>query len=208
MLGPADRNERSVQEFETGDCAGDDAAPSVEVGRTAVLGKRRAVGVTADNNLVVLPHPIRDSLLKLAHLWLTLIPLYRQVAQAVPKSRRPAGQEVQAVVDDIGLMTVDSEQLLAGLLMLQHQSLVGQEPVLEDLVVRFVLEIVVAKDEMESLVQVHMMKQIEDPPVSLSDLSERPALPELIPVAHLDVSEATALVEGKCVQEEPGVGEE
>ena len=125
---PLDQRNAAPFDFDTGDAPGMDAAPVVEIGTFAGLGKNRPVGVSGYHNLVFTGREGAQLFFNFFRFLAGTAAPYRR--QKTDELQRPpkipdkkAGQGPQGVVEQAALMAVDQQQALAGLPVFQHQTL-------------------------------------------------------------------------------------
>jgi hypothetical protein len=84
----------------------------------------------------------------------------------------------------------------------QDQPFVGCQPILLHSTVLKALDIVIAEDQMETILAGEGVKQVEGASVCALHGTETPVLPQFIPITDLDVGETLAIVVSQCLEEQ------
>ncbi len=123
-----------------------------------------------------------------------------QISNLVAESSDPACKEVKRIAQDISLMTMNNEKLLACAPVAQDDPFVYRHSVLALVMARPPFDIVVSQNQMQPALLVELVQQIKDATVRLPDFLERPAFPKLVPITNLNVGKAPSYVVLKCSQ--------
>jgi len=99
-------------------------------------------------------------------------------------------------------MPVNHKDALPGSDMSQDQSFSSGHPILLHVIVPASLDIVVAHDEMESVLLVKSVQQVKDAPMSLPNITEPPVLPQFVAISNFNIGETFPEVVNQCVKEQ------
>jgi len=106
-------------------------------------------------------------------------------------------------------MPVNYKDALPGSGMSQDQPFSSGHPVLLYVIAPASLDVVVAHDEMESVLLVKPVQQVKDASMSIPNIAEPPILPQLVAISNFNIGETFSEVVSQCVKEQsfiPGKG--
>jgi hypothetical protein len=99
-------------------------------------------------------------------------------------------------------MTVDNEDTLVALDVLQDKTFTGNDAVLVHSRLSLALNIVITNDQMDPLSPIELVEQVKNALVGFADCRELPGLPQIIPIAHLNIGEPVLIVVLQSIQVE------
>jgi hypothetical protein len=167
---------------------------------------RRAVCVSADDRLPAGSHPVDDPSVNAA-----LLPDVGREACAAPHAEAlevlesahgPPAHDAQPIALEIGLVSVDDKDLLARLCVIQDQPFVRDEPIFLHAMALAILYVVVAHDQVQSLPEVKLGKQVKDATVSTLHVAKPPILPQLVAIPDLNIRKPVLKVVIESVEKE------
>ena len=203
--GPLDRHNLPVLYLKAGDDIRYDAASGVEIGRLARGGERRAVRVTADDDLATILQPAGNSFpdglvpLDIASPAGCASPKIDELQSSPNVLHQEAIYSVESIAHKVGLMSMDGEYTTAGPGVTQDQALVDGDAIFIRPVVPPPPHFVVAQDEMEPVLLVESVQQIERALIGVPDIPEVAVFPQVVAIPDLDVREPIVVVTGQCM---------
>lgn len=225
---PAHEHDQPPVNFQAGDPARVGASAGVEVGRIAVDGVNRAVGVPADEGAVLIIHPAGQDFFDFAALLDVLGGAGGVVnAEELEGTPQPADEKLHEVFEvdfpKIGLMSVQNEKFAASFCVAKDQTFVdfdageergalagvrvgGPVKVAGDDAGVGAGDVVVAEDQVEPPFLVKAFQQVEDAVMGFADVGEMAVFEEFVPVADFDVGVTLGVVVLKGVVEQDFVG--
>jgi hypothetical protein len=133
-----------------------------------------------------------------------VLPVESYHLQAAPDTADDhPSQEIEPIVGEIGLMTVNREDPSPRFNVFQDQPLTGQQAVFFDQMLPKSTNIVVAQQHVQTFLVIEAVQQIENSAVGFTHDIEAPVLPELITVANFNVGEALSIVVLEHIDKEP-----
>ncbi len=117
--------------------------------------------------------------------------------------------DIETITLEIGLVPVNHKDALPGSGMSQDQSLLGDHPVLLDMITPASLDVVVAHDEVEPILLVKPVQQVKGASMSLSNIAEPPVLPQLVAISDFNIGKTFPEIMSQCMEEHsfiPGKG--
>ena len=106
-------------------------------------------------------------------------------------------------------MPVNYKDALPGSGMSQDQPFSSGHPVLLHVITPASLDIVVAHDEMESVLLVKSVQQVKDALMGIPNIAEPPVLPQFVAISNFNIGETLPEVVSQCLKEQsfiPGKG--
>ena len=104
---------------------------------------------------------------------------------------------------------MNHKDALPGSGMSQDQPFSSGHPIFLHLITPASLDVVVAHDEMESVLLVKSVQQVKDAPMGIPNIAEPPVLPQFVAISNFNISEIFPEVVSQCVKEHsfiPGKG--
>ena len=111
-------------------------------------------------------------------------------------------RDIEAVTLEIGLMPVNHKDALPGSDMSQDQPFSSGHPVLLYVIAPASLDVVVAHDEMESVLLVKPVQQVKDASMSIPNIAEPPVLPQFVAISNFNIGETFPEVVNQCLKEQ------
>ena len=124
----------------------------------------------------------------------TSIPSYSKALHMLECTHSRPSNGRPTIVLEISLMSVDNQDMLTALRVSQDKPLDRNDAILFDVCIPLAWNIVVTHDQVQPVLTIKLVKQVKDPLVCVTDCGKPPVLPQIVPVAYLDIGESLPIV--------------